>query len=421
MKMDIFWKQSARSGMATFIRMACAFAVNKFLAVVAGPVGFAIVGQLQNLINIGQGTSSLAMQNGWVSLTAQHRDDESRLNSIWRGGFRICVYASMATAIFFVLFAFLAPLSAFFPGVPERYMQAAILFAVPGMIALTLVSVCSSVMNGFSDYRRWSIIIAGSAILNALWVILFIHFQILSILSAVATQSIVSAIFALIVALRGGFTYKRFRAGITANYGIWRSYALMGLIPMILTPALYMFMRSFLGNRFGWDAAGFWQGALRISDFFNVAFSSVLGVVLLPRLSAAKEQIAFRQTLFSLLVRVMLIALALCGLLFILRDYVILFALSDHFLPLSSLLPWQIVGDFFKSGCWCLGLALVARKETVSFLTVEIVSDLLFVAFTVLGTTWFGYRSPFFAYALENAICFVLLLVMTRSLSWKNL
>ena len=51
MKMDIFWKQSARSGMATFIRMACAFAVNKFLAVVAGPVGFAIVGQLQNLLN----------------------------------------------------------------------------------------------------------------------------------------------------------------------------------------------------------------------------------------------------------------------------------------------------------------------------------------------------------------------------------
>ena len=145
-----------------------------------------------------------------------------------------------------MLFAFLALLSAFFPGVPERYMQAAILFAVPGMIALTLVSVCSSVMNGFSDYRRWSIIIAGSAILNALWVILFIHFQILSILSAVATQSIVSAIFALIVAFRGGFTYKRFRAGITANYGIWRSYALMGLIPMILTPALYMFMRSFL-------------------------------------------------------------------------------------------------------------------------------------------------------------------------------
>ena len=421
MKMNGFWKQSAGSGIATAIRIACAFITNKFLAMVMGPVGFAIAGQLQNLINLGQGTSSLALQNGWVSLTARHKNEEDKLGPIWRGGFRISVYASIGTAIFFVLFAFIAPLQTLFPGIPPRYMQAAILFAVPGVISLSVIAICSAVMNGLSDYKRWAIITAGSSILNCLWVTLFIHFHAMSILSAIATQSIVSSFFAFFVAHRGGFRYRRFYAKLRAEFRPWKGYAVMGIIPMILTPALYMFMRSYIGNHFGWDAAGFWQGALRISDFFNVGFSSVLGVVLLPRLSAATSKIEFQKTLSALLLRVMILAFVLFGFLFFVRDYLILFALSEKFLPLSSLLPIQLVGDFFKSGCWCLGLALVARKETVAFISVEIASDLFFTLLTIFGAAAWKYQAPFYAYAIENAICFISLFILTRRLSWKNL
>ena len=84
MKSSGFWKQSAGSAVATAIRILCAFITNKFLASIMGPVGFAAVGQLQNLITFGQGTSSLALQNGWVSLTARYKDKEKELGPIWR-------------------------------------------------------------------------------------------------------------------------------------------------------------------------------------------------------------------------------------------------------------------------------------------------------------------------------------------------
>ena len=421
MKSSGFWKQSAGSAAATAIRILCAFITNKFLASVMGPVGFAAVGQLQNLITFGQGTSSLALQNGWVSLTARYKDKEKELGPIWRGGFRISVYASIATAIFFALFAFFAPLQTLFPGVPTRLLQAAILFAIPGIIALSITTICQAVMNGLSDYKRWASITIVSSVLNCVWVIAMVQTRSLSVLSAVATQSLLSCVFAIWNAKKGGFRYKRFNAMLQSNTQVWRGYALMGLVPMVLTPVLYMFVRSYLAKQFGWDAAGLWQGAVRISDFFNVGFSSILGVVLLPRLSAATSSEEFHRTLRGLLLRVMALAGLAVGILFLLREYVVVIALSQTFLPLKELIPLQFVGDFFKAGCWCLGLALVARKETVAFLSVEVAADVLFAGLTVLGTASFGYHAPFVAYAVENVICFGALLILLRRLSWKNL
>ncbi len=421
MKQSGFWKESAISAVATFVRIAASFVTNKFLAVLAGPAAFAIIGQLQNLVSIGQGTSSLALQNGWVSLTARYKNQEKELGPIWRGGFRLSVYASIASAIFFVLFAFVAPLDSLFPGVPRRYMQAAILFAVPGFVALTVSMVSSAVMNGLSDYRRWAAITIGTSVLNCLWVVLMIQTKSLSVLGAVATQSVLSCFYALFLAWKGGFTYKRFSARLKPNFRIWRGYALMGIVPMVASPVLYFFVRSFLGKSFGWDFAGLWQGAMRISDFFNVGFSSILGVVLLPRLSSASSSEEFHRTLKRLLAYVLALAFVAVLAMSFLRDVLIVFALSKDFLPLSSLVPMQFVGDFFKAGCWCLGMALIARKETLAFLSVEIGADILFAVLTVLGANLVGYRSPFIAYAAENFICFLTLVIVLRRLSWKNL
>lgn len=421
MKQSGFLKESAISAVATFVRIVASFVTNKFLASFAGPVGFAIIGQLQNLINVGQGTSSLALQNGWVSLTARYRNREKELGPIWRGGFRLSVYASIASAIFFVLFAFVAPLDSLFPGVPRRYMQAAILFAVPGFVALTVSMVSSAVMNGLSDYRRWAAISMGTSVLNCLWVVLMIRTKSLSVLGAVATQSVLSCFYALFLAWKGGFTYRRFSARLKPNFRIWRGYALMGMIPLVASPILYFFVRSFLGRSFGWDVAGYWQGATRISDFFNVGFSSILGVVLLPRLAACTSADGFRRTLSRLLACVLSLAFAATLLMILFREWIVVFALSRDFLPLSDLISVQLVGDFFKAGCWCMGMALIARKETVAFLSVEIGSEILFAVLTVAGSAFVGYHAPFIAYAVENFVCLFVLAIVLRRLPWKSL
>lgn len=420
MKPSKILKESVGSFSATAVRIICAFVSNKVLSYFLGPVGFACVGQLQNILSIGQGTSSLSLQNGWVSLTARYKNNADKLNSIWRGGFRLSVFASLITAISLMIFCFFAPLSSIFPKIPERLVQSAILFSIPGVISLSVISICSSVMNGLSDYKRWALITTLSSILQCLWVVFFVLTGSLSVLSIVATQSILSSVFAIVIAKRGGFTYSRFKKGIKENFSPWGSYAAMGIAPMILTPLICSLTRSFLGSSFGWDAAGLWQGAMKISDFFNVGFSSVLGVVLLPRLSSSSSE-RFHSTLKALLWRVLLIAFVSVIVLFAFRNFIIVFCLSDKFLSLSSLLPIQFIGDFFRSGCWCLGLALIARKETVAFLAVEIGADVLFALFTFASASLLGYEAPFYAYIVENVFCFIALLIVVRRIPWKNL
>ena len=143
-----FWKLFLGSGSVSVFNAIRAFVVNKLLAVFLGPSAYACVGQFLNMMTLGQAMSSLAMQNGWVSLSAQNKDSTEQLLGIWRGGYRLTVYATVVTCVAAVLFCFFGPLESLLPGVPPRLAQAAILFALPGIVATNIITISSSVMNG---------------------------------------------------------------------------------------------------------------------------------------------------------------------------------------------------------------------------------------------------------------------------------
>ena len=65
-----FGKAFLGSGMVTFLNALRVFVVNKLLAVYLSPTAFACVGQFMNFMTMGQAASSLALQNGWVSISA---------------------------------------------------------------------------------------------------------------------------------------------------------------------------------------------------------------------------------------------------------------------------------------------------------------------------------------------------------------
>ena len=141
-----FWKIVFGSGGVTACNMLRAFVVNKLLAVFLPPSFFACVGQLQNFMTAGQAMSSLAMQNGWVSLTAQNKNDQKQLHGVWRGGVRLTTFATVFTFVVAIIFCFAAPLDVLVPGIHPRLVQAAILFSLPGILAMNIVTISSSVM-----------------------------------------------------------------------------------------------------------------------------------------------------------------------------------------------------------------------------------------------------------------------------------
>lgn len=421
--MHSFWKLCFGSAGVTAIRTLCAFVVNKVLAVLLGPAALALVGQFQNIIALGQGVSSLALQNAWVSLTAQNKDDKEKLLGIWRGGYRISVYALIAVSVIAVLFMFFAPLQQFFPGVPKQAIQAAILFMLPGIAATNITLACASIMNGLGAYRRWAIISLGSSVFQAIWVIVLLYTEFLSVLSVIATQSILSIAIALPVAKGAGFKISDLKSSVAFKMESripWLKFAAMGLLPMILSPIALTVVRSHLGAHFGWQNAGLWQGVYKISDFFSVAISSALGVVLLPKISAKMNKAEFKKTFYPLLLRIMVVV-AVCVLLFVVfRSFVIALFLSTEFASAENLLQWQLIGDFFRAGGWCCAMVLIARQQLAKFMVAETFFTVFFVVCTMLLTIHIGIYAPTIAYAAENLMYFITTFILVQTIKWES-
>lgn len=415
-----FAKLFAGSGAVTLFNALRAFAINKLLAIFLPPAAFACVGQFLNFMSIGSATSSLALQNGWTALTAQNKNNQDKLLGIWRGGLRLTTFASLFTFVIALLFCFMAPLEMLLPGVPTRLAQAAILFALPGILATNIITITAAVMNGLGENHKWALINIVTSVWQVLWVAFFLYTGRLSVLSIIATQSIVAAIFAGRISSRAGFSVNRIWKTALDTRGPWLSYALMGLVPMVLSPLVLTVMRTMVAFHFGNDAAGIWQSVWKISDFLFMAMSAILTVIILPRVSASMNRGEFFKMFNPLLLRIMGISLAMIAVLYFGRSILVQVLFSQAYMGAVDYLSLQLVGDFFRAGGFALALVLIARRETVAFLSVEVGSEFLLAAGTFVGIKFLEFNGPMAAYAFENFVYFVVLYILVRRLKWNT-
>ena len=415
-----YTKLFAGSGAVTLFNALRAFAINKLLAIFLPPAAFACVGQFLNFMSIGSATSSLALQNGWTALTAQNKENRDKLLGIWRGGLRLTTFASLLTFVFALLFCFMVPLETLLPGVPTRLAQAAILFALPGVFATNIITISAAVMNGLGENRKWALINIVTSVWQVLWVAFFLYTGRLSVLSIIATQSIVAAIFASQIAGRAGFSVKQIWKTALDTRGPWLSYALMGLVPMVLSPVVLTVMRMTVASSFGNDAAGIWQSVWKVSDFLFMAMSAILTVIILPRVSAKMSRGDFFRMFHPLLLRIMGISLVMVAALYFGRSILVQVLFSQAYMGAVDYLPLQLVGDFFRAGGFALALVLIARAETKSFLAVEIGSEILLATGTFVGIKLVEFNGPMAAYAFENFCYFVVLYILVWRLKWNT-
>ncbi len=415
-----YTKLFAGSGAVTLFNAFRAFAINKLLAVFLPPAAFACVGQFLNLMTFGQATSSLALQNGWTALTAQSKGDREKLLGVWRGGLRLTTFASLFTFIGAVLFCFMAPLERFLPGVPQRLAQAAVLFALPGIFATNIITISAAVMNGLGENRRWATINIVASIWQVLWVAFFLYTGRLSVLSIIATQSVVAAFFAIRVVSQAGFSVRQIWKTALDTRGPWLSYALMGLVPMALTPVVLTVMRMLVASNFGIDAAGIWQSVWKVSDFLFMVMSAILTVIILPRVSVKMSRASFFELFHPLLLRIMGISLVMVVALYFGRGILVQVLFSSAYMGAVDYLPLQLVGDFFRAGGYALALVLIARAETAKFIVVEIGSEIFLALGTFVGIKFFDFNGPMLAYATENFLYLVTLYVLVWRLKWNT-
>lgn len=407
------WYRLLLVAAVTGFRLLTGFLTNKLMAWMLGPAGYAAIGQFQNLYSLSQGLGSLSLGNGWIALSARHADNRVAREAIWKQGGQWTLWASAGVACLLILVAIFAPLHAWMPAWPLAQARWAVALCAPGAFAATLTIMAQGMANGLEKRGVWSVLSIGTAVSQFAWIAVGLIWCPGWILPVLATQALGAAVVSLLWVHRQGF---RWTWGMPWKQGAapWMSYALMGLLPMVFAPVAQTLVRTTVGRTLGWEAAGLWQGAIRLSDFLSVGMMSMLSALVLPRYSRSAA-VGWNSEMTKGLAMMLGVSTAMVIVFVALRAPLIVFALSDQFLELEHVLVWQWVGDIFRSGCAFLGTVLLARQATRRYMLSEICAQVLYVGLAQLLIANLGLQGPFIAYAMENAFSLVLLVLLLRS------
>ena len=106
-----------------------------------------------------------------------------------------------------------------------------------------------------------------------------------------------------------------------------------------------------------------------------------------------------------------------CGLIYVLRDYLLLIIYSEQFLAASNLMLPQLVGDTIKVSTLLLYYYFMSRGRVLIVFFAELVLGVALIALYLVMVPSYGMTAPIYAYAVA---CSAVLVIMLGLLLFTN-
>lgn len=381
-------RTSLLTGISTAIKLASAFAVNKVVAVVAGPSGMALIGQVQNMASILQGVSSGLFNTAAVKYSAEWKDQPERLHRF------LSLSYTLAFWITLVVGTITGALSWWLAGALLNDPSYWWVFALLGLTVPLFVtnSLILSVINGLGDVKKLTLVNVGQSVFGlVLSVGLPVFFGLPGALAAVILSSTVVFVLLLPELRMHGWLKLRILETTRDKEDINRlkNFALMALVSAVCAPLSQLLVREWIVERCSMTEAGQWQGLMRLSGGYLVFFTTTLTVYFLPKfasLDAMGIRMELRRGYRVLLPTVAILFLAV----WLGRAWLVPLLFSGEFTTMQSLLHYQLVGDFLKIGSWTMSFIMLARARTMLFVASEIGFSIFYCVLVVIFVGYHG-------------------------------
>ncbi len=403
------------TGISTLIKIIGGFVINKLIAVYVGPAGLAVIGQFQNFVSIIMTFANGAVNTGTTKSIAEYYDNHEKRTNILSTSFLISLSCSLLFSALLIFFRNKIALCFL-----KNIQYSSIIFIFGFTLAFfALNTFFLSVLNGFREIKKLTVINITSSLVGLVFTIILVIFYKLygALLSIVTSQSIMFFVTVFAVSRCDWFKFDYFLRGIKKESFIKLSkFSLMALTTALTAPLSQISVRNYVSSHLSLDAAGFWQGTVKISDVYLLLITTSLSVYYLPRLSEIKSDIEMRKELFYGF-KIILPAVAVMALgIFVFRDFIIKILFSDKFLVMSDLFGYQLIGDFFKIASWLLGYIMIARAMTKYFIATEIVFNFSYVLFAMFFVDKFGLIGTTQAFMLNYLLCLAAMIVLFKDL-----
>jgi PST family polysaccharide transporter len=417
--MNLF-KSSVLNGIAVATRMGCLLVLNKILAVYVGPSGYALIGQLQNIISSILTLSTGGISSGVVKYTAECEGNDAAQSKLWKTAVTFSLVLTIIVASVLLYFS---------EYIAVEYLKNNVYKSILSWFSLFLFlnvlnSIGLSIINGKRKTKDYVLINIISSLFSLIYTaILVYYFNIYGALFSLISNQAVVCVFTFYIGIkREYFSFK-------SVFGAWdlsvlkklSGFSTMIIIPSILWPICYTFVRQLLTTQLGQEYAGNWDAIWKLSNVYLSFLTAVLGVYFLPKLASLKTTEAVRKEVFNGYKLIVPFTMFLCFLVYINKLFIVKILFTEEFSLMLDLFKYQVIGDFFKIISWVMSYAIMAKAMIKRFLALE----LIFISFFAFLCDYYiksiGFEGVAFAHFLNNlAILIVTSLVFFVSSFNRN-
>ena len=366
------------SSVATLVKMLTGLISTKVVAVLIGPGGVALLGQLNNLVYIVQYLASGAINNGVVKYVSEHKGSVGKVRTLLTNALLVTVVCSLACGT--AMIACHRRLSRWIM-LSDEYGYIFIVFGVT-VILYAFNMLLLSIVNGYREYKMFIRINVANSLAGLVFAVVLTLLYGLpgTLIGATTYQSAVFFVTLYMVRRKPWARWSYFRGridrSIIRNY---LKYALMTLVSIGTMPVAQILIRRYIMLDLSELEAGWWEAMNRISNIYLLVVTTSFSVYYLPRLSEITEPNEVRREIgkaFKVIIPLLLTGFVLV---YLCRFLIIRILFTSEFLPMAKLFGWQMGSDLFKIGCYILTYVMIAKARTVVYVTTEIVFTIIYI------------------------------------------
>jgi PST family polysaccharide transporter len=406
-------KTSLLSFIATVIKLLSGLVINKAVAIYIGPSGLALIGQLQNFMQLSMTAGQGAINTGVTKYTAEYAKDTDKLTSLFSTAAKISATCSI------VVGSLIAVLSNLISDTLFKTQEYQYVFVIFGFTIILFVfnSLLLSILNGLKEIKTFIAINITQSIYSLIFTTGLIYFFALDgvLIALVTNQSFIFIFLLWYLKDHNIIILRNFKQKIDFDISKKLSkYALMAIISGISVPMSHITIRNYLGDNLGLEQAGYWQAIWYISSMYLMVVTTALSTYYLPRLSEIDDKIELRNELINgYKVIIPIVCIASIGV-FLCKDLIISLLFTSEFQPMLELFLWQLVGDVLKIAAWLLAYVMLAKTMTKTFVITEIIFAVSFVVLSIICVESYGLIGMTYAFAMNYFLYFLIMFFIVK-------
>jgi PST family polysaccharide transporter len=371
-------KTTFLSIIASGTKVISALALNKILALYVGPAGYAMVGQLQNIITSVTALASAGVNTGIVKYTAEYTNDSEKRIRLWQTAGTIGFCGTVLVSTLLVIFSNKLSLI-FFSSLIYGYI---IRLTAICLFLYVLNTLLISILNGLGNIKEFTMVNIFNSIASLLLTAGFAYYWGLNgaLISLAIGQSVV-VFFTIILIRKKEWVQLSYLWGKVDNNIIKKLvlFTIATLVTSLLGPLVQSAIRGLIMSYHNMSVAGYWDAMTRISNTYLMVITFPLNVYFVPKISASVKDMEVRNIVWGTFKVLFPLTIFCCVAIFLCRDLIIKLLFTNDFLPMRSLFGWQLAGDIVRVCCWICSYYFIAKAQIKIFIAAEIFINVVYL------------------------------------------